>query len=86
MQIVTLDKSGNVLGEGRQGYVAPQLVDTGDKKQFVTPQAGQSFNVGLSPYQNQSLNLRGESNAILRDGNQVQRENNIILGGLKNQE
>jgi len=80
MQIVTLDKSGNVLGEGRQGYVAPQLVDTGDKKQFVTPQAGQAYDVGMSPAE-QAANARGwagvnarqEQNQILNDANEINR-------------
>jgi hypothetical protein len=85
-RIITLDKSGRPLGEGFAGYVAPQLVDTGDKKQFVTPQAGQSFGMGLTPGQVDAssrgwanVGLRGESNAIAR-------ENNVILGDLKAQE
>lgn len=83
---VQYDDYGNQVGQGIQGYVAPQLVDTGDKKQFVTPQSGQSFDVGMSPAQ-RDAQARGWANVdIARDGNQVQRENNIILGGLKNQE
>ena len=45
------DEYGGQVGEGRTAYVAPQMVDTGDKKQFVVPQAGQSYNVGMSPAQ-----------------------------------
>jgi flagellar biosynthesis chaperone FliJ len=54
-------------------YVDPQLVDTGATKQFVTPQAGQSFQVGMSPAEvlanqrgQQGLNLRQEANDLTR--------------------
>jgi len=78
MQIVTLDKSGNVLGEGRHGYVAPQLVDTGDKKQFVTPKAGHAYDVGMSPAQRDAqargwanVGLRGQQNTIMGEANAI---------------
>jgi hypothetical protein len=85
-KIITLDKSGRPLGEGFAGYVAPHLVDTGDKKQFVVPQAGQSFGMGMTPGQTDASN-RGWANVELRgDSNDIARENNVILGDLKAQE
>lgn len=39
----------DVVGEDQRGYVAPQLVNTGDSQRFVTPMAGQSFTMGMSP-------------------------------------
>lgn len=73
-RVVQLDDYGNQVGDGLAGYVAPQLVDTGDSKQFVVPTAGQSFQVGLSPAEilaNQrgqaSLQLRQEANELARD-------------------
>lgn len=78
---IQLDVYGNKVGEGLDAYVAPQLVDTGDKKQFVTPQAGQSFGVNLSPAQiladqNSKINqgLRAQANAIAGDANNINKE------------
>lgn len=83
---IQLDDYGNKVGEGLSSYVAPVQVNTGDRVQMVTPQAGQSYDVGMSPAQ-RDASSRGWANVdIARDGNQVQRENNIILGDLKNQE
>lgn len=79
-QIVQLDDYGQQVGGGLDGYVAPQMVDTGDRKMFVTPTAGQSFNVGLSPAEilaNQrgqaSLALREQNNRILAEANDINR-------------
>lgn len=80
-RVIQLDDYGNEVGAGYGGYVAPQLVDTGDRKQFVTPQAGQAFDVNMSPSQADAssrgwagVNLRGESNDIARETNSVMRE------------
>lgn len=79
-QIQQFDDYGNPVGQGLDGYVAPQMVDTGDRKMFVTPTAGQTFNVGLSPAEilaNQrgqaSLALRDQNNRLLQDANDIQR-------------
>lgn len=50
------DKRGNPIGSPISSYVAPQLVNTGDTARFVTPTAGQSFRMGMSP-----SDLRAES-------------------------
>jgi hypothetical protein len=75
------DEYGGQVGEGRSVYVDPQLVDTGATKQFVTPQAGQSFQVGMSPAELDAqargwanVGARNEQNEILRDGVDVQRQ------------
>ena len=72
-QIVQLDEYGNPVGQTLTGYVPPQVVDTGDKKQFVTPVSGLSFNVGMSPSERdssargwQSVGLRQEANDLSR--------------------
>jgi hypothetical protein len=72
-KIITLDKQNRQLGDGFNGYVAPQLVDTGDTKQFVVPTAGQTFEVGISPYQQQSLAVRNQNNQILTEANEIQK-------------
>lgn len=79
-QIVQLDDYGQQVGGGLDGYVAPQLVDTGSTKQFVTPTAGQSYQVGLSPAEilanqrgNASLALRDQNNRILAEANDINR-------------
>jgi hypothetical protein len=38
-----------VIGEDQRGYVAPQMVNRGNRIDMVTPMAGQSFSVGMSP-------------------------------------
>lgn len=43
------DEYGGRVGDAMSGYVAPQLVNTGDSQRFVTPMAGQSFTMGMSP-------------------------------------
>ena len=80
---VQYDDRGNRVGNGVFSYVAPQLVDTGDKKQFVVPTAGQSYDVGMSPSQ-LDASRRGWANVNLTgQANEIQRENNQILSGLK---
>lgn len=75
------DEYGSQVGEGKTAYVPPQLVDTGGTKQFVTPAAGQSFQVGMSPAEvlanqrgQQSLALRQQNNQILADANDINKE------------
>ena len=43
------DDYGMPVGQGAQGYVAPQLIDQGDRKTFAKPMIGQSFPIGMSP-------------------------------------
>lgn len=79
-QIVQLDDYGGQVGQGLNGYVAPELVDTGNTKQFVVPTAGQSFQVGMSPAEI-AANARGwagvqarqENNRLLQDANDINR-------------
>ena len=92
-QIVQLDEYGGLVGSGLNGYVAPQLVDTGDMKQFVKPSAGQSFNVGMSPAERDAsqrgwagVGIRSEQNDIAREANAIMRDLNIQEKGLKIEE
>jgi hypothetical protein len=43
------DKFGRKVGAGVNGYVAPQLVNQGDRQTFVQPAPGLSFPMGMSP-------------------------------------
>lgn len=79
-QTMQYDKYGRPVGQAISSYVAPQLVDTGDKKIFATPTAGQGFNVNLSPDQALAdqrarigLGLQSQANAIAQDANNVNR-------------
>lgn len=54
---------GDVLGEER-GYVAPELVDYGGSKQFVTPSSGLGFKKTLTP--SDQITLRGQNLADSR--------------------
>lgn len=89
-RVVQLDEYGSQVGDGLAGYVPPQLVDTGDTKQFVTPSAGQSFQVGMSPAEQAAnargwagIGLRGQQNDIMREQNQIMRDLNIQEKSLK---
>ncbi len=79
-QTMQYDEYGQPVGQAVNSYVAPQLVDLGNEKRFATPNAGQSFNVGLSPDQvladqrgRIGLGLQGQANAIAQDANNVNR-------------
>lgn len=92
-QVVQLDDYGNPVGQGLSGYVAPQLVDTGDSKQFVTPSSGLSFDVGMSPSERDSsqrgwagVGIRSEQNDIAREANQIMQGLNIQEKELKLEE
>jgi hypothetical protein len=43
------DKFGRKVGPGVNGYVAPQLVNQGDRQTFVQPSPGLSLPMGMSP-------------------------------------
>lgn len=63
-RIVQLDEYGQPVGEGMAGYVAPQLVNLGDRQVFTTPTAGAAFNVGMSPAERQRIAQGWASNNI----------------------
>lgn len=71
--IVQLDEFGREVGPGMAGYVAPVLVDTGDKKMFAKPTAGQQFAVGMSPAEI-AANARGWADIKTKqDANDINR-------------
>jgi hypothetical protein len=80
-QTMQYDEYGRPVGKAIDSYVAPQLVDTGDVKQFAIPKAGQSFAMGMSPGEN-AANARGwagianqrQQNSILNDTNNINKE------------
>lgn len=79
------DEYGSQVGEGKTAYVPPQLVDTGGTKQFVTPAAGQSFQVSMSPSE-LDAKARGWANVGLRgQQNTLMGEANLIAKGLQNE-
>ena len=72
-RIVQLDDYGQEVGPGMSGYVAPVLVDQGDKKVFAKPNAGQAFQVGMSPAE-VAANARGWADIqTKRDANDINR-------------
>lgn len=77
-QVVQLDDYGDPVGQGLSGYVAPQLVDTGDQKQFVTPSSGLSFNVGMSPSERDTSQRGWAGVKVRQDANDVVRETNDV--------
>jgi hypothetical protein len=44
-----LDQHGLPVTEDMNGYVAPQLINQGNRQTFAKPVAGQSFDIGMSP-------------------------------------
>lgn len=73
-QVIQLDEFGQRVGGPMAGFMKPEAVNTGSSIQFVKPTAGQSFDVGVSPYQQQSLSLRSEQNRILDETNQINKQ------------
>lgn len=72
-RIVQLDDYGQEVGQGMSGYVAPVLVDTGDKKVFSKPNAGQEFKVNMSPGE-VATNARGWADIKTKqDANDINR-------------
>ena len=72
-RIVQLDEYGQEVGGGMSGYVAPVLVDTGDKKVFSKPNAGQEFRVNMSPGE-LAANARGWADIKTKqDANDINR-------------
>lgn len=65
-QIVQLNEFGEPVGQGMAGYVAPQLVNLGDRQVFTTPQAGAAFNVGMSPSERDASARGWASNDLAR--------------------
>jgi hypothetical protein len=59
------DDFGRPISQAVKGYVAPQLVDLNDSKQYVIPTAGQSFKVGMSP-QDRDASARGWAGIALQ--------------------
>ena len=43
------DRYGRPVGQGATGYLAPQLINQGDKQVFAKPLAGASFQMGQTP-------------------------------------
>lgn len=72
-RIVQLDDYGQEVGAGMSGYVAPVLVDTGDRKIFAKPNAGQDFTVNMSPGE-RATNARGWADIqTKKDANDINR-------------
>lgn len=51
MRKVPMGKDGKPINEGMPGYVKPELADLGGRKVFVEPEAGQSYDVTMTPGQ-----------------------------------
>lgn len=62
-----LDRWGKDVVPGMPGYVAPVQVNQGDKISFAKPQAGQTFNVGMSPAEQQRVAQGWASNSLARE-------------------
>lgn len=75
---VTVGKDGRPIGQGMPGYVKPELVDLGGSKGFVTPQAGQSFDVTMTPGQVDE-SKRGWANVGINQGQLAVSQGNLGL-------
>lgn len=89
-QTMQYDEYGRPVGQAIDSYVAPQLVDTGDRKMFAAPTAGQSFAVNMSPGEQAAnsrgwagIGLRGEQNDIMRQQVQATRDLGLQEKALK---
>lgn len=55
------DKWGAPQGQGVSGYVAPQLINQGNKQTYAKPMIGASFPMGMSPSEQSAANDRNRS-------------------------
>ena len=62
-----LDQFGNPVTDDMQGYVAPQLINQGNKQTFAKPVAGQSFDIGMSPSERDASARGWASNSLARE-------------------
>lgn len=66
-QVQGYDKFGQPIGQAANGYVAPQLINRGDRQEFAKPQAGASFTMGMSPSE-RDASVRGwAGNSLARE-------------------
>ena len=72
------DEYGQRGGQGEQGYVAPQLIDTGDRKLWAKPDAGQSFQMGMSPSNQIAIRGQNMTDSRARDLNAISQQANGI--------
>lgn len=72
------DEYGQRVGQGEQGYVAPQLIDTGDRKLWAKPDAGQSFQMGMSPSNQIAIRGQNMTDSRARDLNAISQQANGI--------
>lgn len=68
------DDYGMPVGQGANGYVAPQLIDQGNRKTFAKPMIGQSFPISMSPAEQSAANNRNQSLDLQRQRLQFDRE------------
>ena len=80
------DDYGQPVGRGAQGYVAPQLIDQGDRKTFAKPMTGASFPIGMSPSNQIAIRGQNMTDARARDLNAISQEANGIKLGEKEKE
>ena len=60
------DDYGQPVGQGAQGYVAPQLINQGDKQTFAKPMIGASFPMGMSPAERDASAGRWASHGLAK--------------------
>lgn len=63
----SFDKYGSAIPGDVSGYVAPQLVNQGDRQSFVKPSAGLSLPVGMSPSERDSSARGWAGNSLARE-------------------
>jgi hypothetical protein len=73
-QTMQYDEYGRPVGKAISSYVAPLQVDLGNEKRFVTPTAGQTFTMGMSP-EAVATNARDWAKVgALQDANNINKE------------
>lgn len=75
-QVQGFDDYGQPVGQAANGYVAPQLINRGDRQEFAKPQAGASFPMGMSP--SNMIAIRGQN---MTDSRARERLNWETTGG-----
>lgn len=77
----SFDKYGSAMPGDVSGYIAPQLINQGDKQTFAKPALGASFPMGMSPSNMIALRGQNMTDSRARDLNAIsQQANGLKLG------
>jgi hypothetical protein len=80
---IQLDDYGNQKGDGIATYQKPDMINVGDSLIAANPRVGDAFTVNMGPGDQQRLNQGQQRIDNGTQANDIARENNLLLNGLR---